>query len=163
MRDSVDGAIVSPKGLECACVKLCKPIAQVQGCCVADRRPGWGWPPPPHKNGIDSKDVAGFRRYVFTGMLTGKDKLSALAYADMFALSFYSEGFSMAILEALATGLPVVISKQCNFPEGTEYHAGFVVETDDTGGLRQSAPYCQTKLCARMGQNGWKLGREKYT
>ena len=123
--------------------------------------PDGGGTPPPHKNGIDSKDVVGFRRYVFTGMLTGKDKLSALAYADMFALSFYSEGFSMAILEALATGLPVVISKQCNFPEGTEYHAGFVVETDDTDGLRQSAHCCQTTALCQDGAKWLETGEGK--
>ena len=44
-------------------------------------------------------------------------KWSALTAADLFVLPSYSEGFSMAILEALGAGKPVVITKQCNFPE----------------------------------------------
>ena len=72
-------------------------------------------------------------RTVFTGMLTGRDKLAALRSADVFVLSSYSEGFSIAVLEGLAAGLPAVISTQCNFPEVSEHAAGFVVEARRAG------------------------------
>lgn len=101
---------------------------------------------------------------VFTGTLTGKDKLAALACADLFVLSSHAEGFSMAILETLAAGLPVVISKQCHFPEVSEYDAGFVVEPNDesvTEAIRTLLS--DGKLRARMGQNGRKLVRERYS
>ena len=101
---------------------------------------------------------------VFTGTLTGKDKLAALACADLFVLSSYAEGFSMAILETLAAGLPVVISKPCNFPEVSEYGAGFVVEPNDasvTEAIRTLLS--DDTLRARMGRNGRKLVRERYS
>ena len=41
---------------------------------------------------------------MFAGMLTGDDKLAAFAVADLFVLPSYSEGFSVAVLEALAAG-----------------------------------------------------------
>ena len=103
-------------------------------------------------------------RVVFTGMLTGDDKMAALALADLFVLPSYSEGFSIAVLEALASRLPVVITKACNFPEVAEHGAGFVVEADEEAisgaiGKLLSDPY----LRARMGERGRKLVSERYT
>ncbi|MFD1143394.1 glycosyltransferase [Larkinella insperata] len=44
------------------------------------------------------------------GMLTGETKLMALSDADVFVLPSYSEGLSMAVLEAMAAGVPTLIS-----------------------------------------------------
>lgn len=53
----------------------------------------------------------------FTGMLTGDLKFAALAAANLYVAPSYSEGFSMSILEGMASGLPCVITTGCNFPE----------------------------------------------
>ena len=101
---------------------------------------------------------------VFTGVLTGKEKLEAFACADLFVLPSYSEGFSMATLEAMAAGLPVVISPQCNFPEVSERGAGFVVEPNDTAVTAAIRTLLSDdRLRVRMGQNGRKLVKEKYS
>lgn len=53
-------------------------------------------------------------RVTFTGMLRDEDKLSAFAAARLFTLPSYSENFGIAPVEAMAAGLPVVISDQVN-------------------------------------------------
>ena len=101
---------------------------------------------------------------VFTGMLTGGDKLAALKFAYMFVLSSYSEGFTMATLEAMAAGLPVIISDRCNFPEVAEHGAGFVVPPRvESVANAISILLSDEGLCTRMGQNGRNLVTQRYT
>jgi glycosyltransferase involved in cell wall biosynthesis len=66
----------------------------------------------------------------FTGLLTGDRKWAALQAADLFVYPSYSEGFSMAILEAMAVGLPCVITPGCNFPEAAIANAAITVDPD---------------------------------
>jgi glycosyltransferase involved in cell wall biosynthesis len=73
-------------------------------------------------------------RIVFTGMLEGELKQGALAAADAFILPSHQENFGMAVVEALAAGLPVLISERVNiWREIDNDHAGYV-ESDDLPG-----------------------------
>jgi glycosyltransferase involved in cell wall biosynthesis len=65
----------------------------------------------------------------FTGAVDGASKMRVLAEADAFILPSRSEGFSVAILEAMACGLPVVATEACNFPEVQTAGGGWCVET----------------------------------
>lgn len=67
-------------------------------------------------------------RVLFTGMVTGIHKRALLQRANLFTLPSYSEGFSVAILEALAAAKPVVISQQCYFNEVLDTGCGQVVD-----------------------------------
>ncbi|MBC7891437.1 MAG: glycosyltransferase, partial [Sphingobacteriaceae bacterium] len=51
------------------------------------------------------------------GMLTGDEKLAAFRDADAFVLPSYSEGFSIAALEALTLGVPALLSDRVGFGE----------------------------------------------
>jgi glycosyltransferase involved in cell wall biosynthesis len=69
---------------------------------------------------------------IFTGMLTGSLKLAALAAADIYISPSYSEGFSISILEGMASGLPCIMTTGCNFPEAETAKVAYVVNTDAT-------------------------------
>lgn len=62
----------------------------------------------------------------FAGVLSGYRKLAALSMATCFCLPSYSEGMSIAALEALSIGLPVVITPACNIDGVTKAGAGYV-------------------------------------
>ena len=100
----------------------------------------------------------------FTGPLNGELRLAALHEADVFALTSYSEGLPMAVLEACACGLPVVITEQCHLPEVAEYAAGFV-EPADAGRLAAGIGQLlgRPELRRRMGANGRRLIREHFS
>ncbi len=67
-------------------------------------------------------------RMIITGYLGGADRLAAFAAADVLALPAVGEGLPMVVLEAMAAGLPVLVSPGCNLPEVAQYHAGLEVE-----------------------------------
>ncbi len=69
----------------------------------------------------------------FVGPVTGEAKRARLLAADVFILPSHSEGFSVAILEAMAAGLPVVATTACNFPEITAADAGWECEPTAVG------------------------------
>lgn len=71
------------------------------------------------------------KRVIFTGMLLGTDKIAAFYASDLFVLSSYGENFSIAALEALACGVPVILTREVGLsPDVKEYGAGFIVKQD---------------------------------
>lgn len=53
----------------------------------------------------------------FVGTVSGKEKVALIHSSDAFILPSHSEGFSVAILEAMACRVPVIATHACNFPE----------------------------------------------
>lgn len=103
-------------------------------------------------------------RVTFTGMLRGEDKLAALSAADVFVLPSRSENFGIAVVEAMACGVPVVVSDQVNiWRELTVAGAGVAVPCDPRAladGL--AALIDDPSRRAEMGRRGARFARERY-
>ena len=69
-------------------------------------------------------------RVTLTGYLGPAERLDALAAADLFALPATGEGLSLALLEALASGLPVLVTPGAGIPEIIAAGAGVEVTPD---------------------------------
>lgn len=73
-------------------------------------------------------------RISWVGMLGGDDKWGAFRSADAFVLPSHQENFGIAVVEAMACGLPVLISDQVNIWREIEADGGGLVEPDDLDG-----------------------------
>jgi glycosyltransferase involved in cell wall biosynthesis len=95
-------------------------------------------------------------RVTFTGMLRGEDKLSAFAAARLFTLPSYSENFGIAPVEAMAAGLPIVISDQVNIWRELSQGGGASVIPCERAALAAAmAPLlADQKAAAEMGRLG---------
>jgi len=68
-------------------------------------------------------------RITWTGMLKGTLKWGALKASEVFILPSHQENFGIVVAEAMACGLPVILSNKVNiWREVMNYAAGFVCE-----------------------------------
>ena len=74
-----------------------------------------------NSDALDPVDV------VFYGPAFGEEKEALLRSADAFILPSFSEGLPMSVLEAWSYGLPVVMTPECNLPEGFTNHAALEI------------------------------------
>lgn len=102
-------------------------------------------------------------RVLLPGPLYGDDKIGALHGASCFALTSLNEGFSVAILEAMACGLPVIISKHCYFPDVESAQAG-IISTQAPCSIADSLHriFSNSTLRTQMGCNAKKLITGSY-
>ena len=97
------------------------------------------------------------------GPLHGNRKCAALCSASCFCLPSRQEGFSIAILEAMACRIPVIISAACHFPEAAEVGAGLVLALDPqeiAAALRHVLENRAERR--RMGDAGFQLVQSRY-
>jgi glycosyltransferase involved in cell wall biosynthesis len=75
-----------------------------------------------------AEEKGGADKVLFPGWLGGADKSSALQNAALFALTSHQENFGIAVVEALACGVPALVSEHVNLsPEIDEFGLGWVV------------------------------------
>jgi glycosyltransferase involved in cell wall biosynthesis len=103
-------------------------------------------------------------RATFTGMLLGTDKLAVLRDASLFVLPSYSENFGLAVIEAMAAGLPVIISDQVNIWQEVETAgAGRVIPCEAAALAGQILELlANPEAAAGMGQKGRALVLERF-
>ncbi len=67
-------------------------------------------------------------RVSLTGLLEGRERIAALAAAEIFALPAVGEGLPIAALEAAASGCALLLTEGCNLPEAATRGAGVIAE-----------------------------------
>lgn len=103
-------------------------------------------------------------RVLLPGPLFAADKMAALTDATVFCLPSRQEGFSVAVVEALAVGLPAVVSEDCHFPEVETSGSGRVVPLNGRAVGEALLQLLQNReLREKMSATAKRLVAENYT
>jgi len=73
-------------------------------------------------------------RVLWTGMLLGDEKWGAFRAAEAFVIPSHTENYCIAAVEALACGVPVLMSDKVNIHPMVSAHKAGYVENDDKAG-----------------------------
>lgn len=112
-----------------------------------------------------ARDLGIGNAILWTGFLEGGDKMSALAAASLFVLPSYSENFGIALVEAMAAGLPSVMSDQVGIAgDAKEYDAGLVVPCE-VGPLASALQRLldDPELRGRLSANARRLVGDRFS
>ena len=102
---------------------------------------------------------------VFAGPQFGKSKRRWYEACDACILPSFSEGLPMVVLEAWSYGKPVLMTPQCNLPEGFSGGAAIRIEPSVesiSNGLAVLRRHSAQKL-TEMGQRGKNLVSDRFT
>lgn len=112
----------------------------------------------------DARSSGLLDRVAFPGMVEGDEKLDLLARADLFCLPSQAEGFSLTILEALASSTAVLLSPGCHFPEVVEAGAGRIADAEPAPLAAAMASLLEDRQnLGRMGEAGRALVTRDYS
>ncbi len=101
---------------------------------------------------------------MFLGSQFGEAKAACYANCDAFILPSFSEGLPMAVLEAWAYSKPVLMTPECNLPEGFAADAAIRIEPNTESivkGLEQLFRTSSSDLRS-LGTNGRQLVAERF-
>jgi poly(glycerol-phosphate) alpha-glucosyltransferase len=104
------------------------------------------------------------RDVLLTGPLSRDTKWAAFSAADGFILPSSSEGFPMAVLEAMASRLPVLLTRQCNV-DAEALGAGLVCEPETGSIAKQLRVFLELgdKDRRAFGDKGRAAVEERYS
>lgn len=112
---------------------------------------------------VQESGLAGHTRFV--GFVKGDDKDLLLQGSDIFVLTSYSENFGVAVLEALAAGLPAIVTPGVALSEVVKQHQlGIVPELDEEAiATAILKALNQPEAMKKMGDRARQLVLNHYT
>lgn len=161
------GRLHPKKGIE-QLIKAWSLACKADGCLSQDwRLVITGWDDGSYETALKSltDELNATGQVLFTGPLFGAEKQAALDFADAFVLPSLSEGLPMAPLEAWASGVPAIMTEQCNLPEGFEHGAaiGIEPEIDSIKRALHMLFAMSADELKDMGLRGQKLVQKRFT
>jgi poly(glycerol-phosphate) alpha-glucosyltransferase len=102
---------------------------------------------------------------LFLGPQFGEDKAACYRNCDAFTLPSFSEGLPMVVLEAWAHGKPVLMTPECNLPEGFTANAAIRIEPSVESIVQGLDMLFQSSISdlQSIGSRGRALVAEKFT
>jgi glycosyltransferase involved in cell wall biosynthesis len=103
---------------------------------------------------------------VFTGWLTGEAKQAALRGASLLALPSHHENFGLCVMESLASGVPVLVSRHVNLAQEIQTaDAGWICSSDEVSILQtlQEALSSEEELVRRANNGRYLAERYSWT
>jgi glycosyltransferase involved in cell wall biosynthesis len=103
-------------------------------------------------------------RVIFLGLVSGKAKLELLRDADVFLMPSRYEGLSIALLEAMASELPVILSDRAGLHRQVVRHGcGVVVQPEAESTAEAMNKMLDPQFRASCGAAGRKLVLSEHT
>ncbi|MBE8986213.1 glycosyltransferase [Nostoc sp. LEGE 12450] len=122
---------------------------------------------PDYEAQIESLLVSsGLRDRTFVvGFVEGETKDILMQGSDLFVLTSYSENFAVSVLEALAVGVPVLVTPGVALASVVkENQLGYVPDLDVEAIAEALEDYLNnTQIAQKMGERGHQVISEKYT
>jgi poly(glycerol-phosphate) alpha-glucosyltransferase len=135
-------------------------------------RDGWrlviaGWDERGHQLALRrmATDLRIDATITFPGPVFGEDKKAAFHHCHGFILPSLSEGLPMVLLEAWACGKPVLMTPQCNLPEGFEAGAALRIQPREESIVEGLTHFLALDDASRerMGANGRALAGRRFS
>jgi len=98
----------------------------------------------------------------FSGFVSDDEKIELLNEAKIFVMMSHSDVHPLSVVEALATGTPVIVTKASDFPEIDEYDAGITVDTDSDAMCEEAIKLLKREDFETVQHNAKQLISEKF-
>ena len=112
-----------------------------------------------------ARDLGCDRDVLWTGFIAGEEKTALLAAASLFVLPSYSENFGIAAAEALAAGIPSILSEHVAIADDAADAGAALIVPCEAGviakGMRQLLSDAASR--DRLGVQGRALIRERFS
>jgi glycosyltransferase involved in cell wall biosynthesis len=155
------GRLSAKKGLELMLRAFALVASAGRGHLVlaGPQEEGWG-----HRARALAAELAIAELVHFVGLLEARERLGALADADLLVLLSWSENFGMVVAEAMAAGLAVLVSEHVGLaPDVRRAGAGLVVPMHTQEAARAWRQLLESpRRRALMGRRGRAFARRHY-
>ena len=104
-------------------------------------------------------------RTIFTGFIAGAEKWAVLADSTIFVLPSKDENFGVSVVEAVAAGIPVIVSTKVGVAEFiARAGAGLVIDQDPAAWVAGVARLLdEPETCRAMAEAGRRLVATEFT